>query len=598
MFFNNVPPDKQSITIHDLLRHQSGLVSNVGGDFDSITTSAFLDKVLSSKLKLDPGKRFSYSNVGYSLLAMIIEKVSGKTYETYLYENLWKPSHMETTGYTRPAFDNNLIAVGYSDEDKWGKPTDKQWDKDGPFWHLKGNGGILSTTEDMFKWHSALRSENILSKEAKQKLYHPELRPDESYDSYYAYGWDISKTKRNTIQAWHSGTNRVFYAEYLRYPDEGVAIIMLSNRAHLNYFRLTFEIAPDGQSVVWAKYLGGTAWESNENSVRIGPDEHPYILFTTESSGIATSGAYDETYGGSQDFFINRIDNVSGNILWGSYLGGSGNESTETHEFAVDLKGNAYVSGPTKSGNYPVTNGAFQTTFIGPAGFNDIVVSKISADGDSLLASTYIGGNGADRTEGIDVTDDGRVFITGTTTSTDFPLTSNAIQTTINGGRDAFAVVVASDFTSLDYSTLIGSTGADYGRCADVDHNGNLLLGGDAPATGWPLAGNGQPFHGGSGDAIIAKFSITSTSFYDKLNNNSFNLFPNPGGDEILIDLAYKQKQVQVKIFNSVGQLQFNRSYNEVQTLHLNTENFSTGIYYIVLLTDKNIPEGMKWIKN
>lgn len=100
---------------------------------------------------------------------MIIEKVSGQSYEAYLYENLWKPAQMEMTGYTRPAFDTNLIAIGYDSDDKaWGKPTDKEWDKTAPYWHLKGNGGILSTTEDLYKWHKALQSKLILSDEAKQ----------------------------------------------------------------------------------------------------------------------------------------------------------------------------------------------------------------------------------------------------------------------------------------------------------------------------------------------------------------------------------------------------------------------------------------------
>src|SRR5690606_16821175 len=85
-FFNNVPRDKENITIHDLLRHQSGLISNVGGDYDKVSEEDFLNKVFSSKLQFGVGEAFSYSNVGYSLLAMIIEQVSGQDYETYLYK--------------------------------------------------------------------------------------------------------------------------------------------------------------------------------------------------------------------------------------------------------------------------------------------------------------------------------------------------------------------------------------------------------------------------------------------------------------------------------------------------------------------------------
>ena len=84
-YFQNVPPDKSNITIHYLLRHSTGLPGGVGGDYEKITEAAFVEKVLSSKLRFPVATRFSYSNVGYSLLALIIEKVSGQSYEQYLY---------------------------------------------------------------------------------------------------------------------------------------------------------------------------------------------------------------------------------------------------------------------------------------------------------------------------------------------------------------------------------------------------------------------------------------------------------------------------------------------------------------------------------
>ncbi|RAR48407.1 serine hydrolase [Flavobacterium lacus] len=244
-YFDNVPIDKSSITIHDLLRHQSGLQSNVGKDYDKISQAEFLDKVMNSKLLFEVGKEFSYSNIGYSLLGMIIEKTSGKTYETYLYENLWKPAQMEMTGYSRPMFDKSKIAIGYYKDDKiWGKPTDKEWDKTAPYWHLTANGGVLSTTEDMYKWHKALLGENILSKEAKNKLYHPKIRTEENYNAIYAYGWDVSQTDRKTNRVWHNGGNNIFYGDFIRYIDENITLIMLSNKSHqTNFDRLNFELS-------------------------------------------------------------------------------------------------------------------------------------------------------------------------------------------------------------------------------------------------------------------------------------------------------------------------------------------------------------------
>lgn len=243
-YFENVPTDKRNITIHDLLRHQSGLQSVVGKDFDKISPAEFLDKVMNSKLRFDVGKEFSYSNIGYSLLGMIIEKVTGNTYETYLYENLWKPAKMEMTGYSRPTFNKTKIAIGYYKDDKiWGKPNEKEWDKTAPYWHLIGNGGILSTTEDLYKWHNALIGEKILSKEAKNKLYHPKIRTEENNNAIYAYGWDVSQTNRKTNRVWHNGTNNIFYSDFTRYIDENMTLIMLSNKAHTNFNELNLELS-------------------------------------------------------------------------------------------------------------------------------------------------------------------------------------------------------------------------------------------------------------------------------------------------------------------------------------------------------------------
>ena len=231
-YFPQAPAEKRGITLHMLLRHASGLPSVIGGDFAQVSTTGFLDSLFRTPLLFTPGTRFSYSNVGYSLLAMIIQKVSGRSYEQYLYQHLWKPAGMATTGYRRPHFDPGLIAVGYDrDGHAWGKPTDKPWGADGPFWHLKGNGGILSTVGDLARWHHALMGGKILSDAAKAKYYHPVLRPGEDEGSYYAYGWDVHRSSRNTPVYWHNGTNGVFYADFARYPDDEAVIVVLMNHA-------------------------------------------------------------------------------------------------------------------------------------------------------------------------------------------------------------------------------------------------------------------------------------------------------------------------------------------------------------------------------
>ncbi|CAM4081114.1 serine hydrolase domain-containing protein [Gillisia hiemivivida] len=311
-FFENIPKDKEIITIHDLLRHQSGLISNVGKDFEKISKEEFLNKVLSSELRFEVGTSFSYSNIGYSLLAMIIEKVSGQTYETYLYENLWKPAQMKLTGYSRPEFDRDLIAVGYYKDDRiWGKPTDKEWDKTAPYWHMRGNGGILSTTEDLYKWHKALTGDLILSNEAKNKLYQPKIRAEEDYSAIYAYGWDVSETNRNTTRVWHNGTNNFLYADFLRYIDEGTTLIMLSNKSHSNFDELNQEIS---QIIFNPKYIPVIPVADNE----INRNFTNYIIGAIQEFGLEKANEEYQKKANSQSLLEFMMRNEGLNNLYNS----------------------------------------------------------------------------------------------------------------------------------------------------------------------------------------------------------------------------------------------------------------------------------------
>ncbi len=229
-YFDNVPPDKGGMTIHHLLTHSSGLVNVFGGDFDLQATREWvLQKALTSELQWPPGSRYDYSNVGYSLLAMIIEKVSGQGYEEYLQEHLFKPAGMTRTGYLLPDFDLNELAIGYRNGKRWGTVIKRPIFEDGPSWNLRGNGGIHSTVSDMYKWHLALEGKEILSAEAKEAYFAPHVPRGDN--RFYGYGWACNTTNRDTRLITHNGGNGVFFAEFHRYVDEDLAIIFATNTA-------------------------------------------------------------------------------------------------------------------------------------------------------------------------------------------------------------------------------------------------------------------------------------------------------------------------------------------------------------------------------
>lgn len=229
-YFKDVPPDKADITLHQLLTHSAGFIHAVGDDYEKLTRDALIKRALASKLKYVPGAKHEYSNVGYSLLGAIIEIVTGESYERFLRDNLFKPAGMTKTGYVIPKWKGDRLAVGYrEDGSRWGTPLDHAWDKDGPYWNLRANGGILSTTQDLYKWHLALEGEKILSKEAKQKYFAPHIAEQPEAVSFYGYGWVNEKTPRGTTLIWHDGGNGFFYADFRRFIEDKVVYIVATN---------------------------------------------------------------------------------------------------------------------------------------------------------------------------------------------------------------------------------------------------------------------------------------------------------------------------------------------------------------------------------
>ncbi|WP_140964035.1 serine hydrolase domain-containing protein [Flavobacterium jejuense] len=242
-FFEGVPKDKQNITIHQLLTHTAGIVGNLGYgvDFVPISKKKFLSEFYNSPLDFELGKQYNYSNVGYSILAMIIEKVTQTDYETYLQENLFQKAGMKHTGYLFPKWNTTQIAHGYKCGEDWGTHLIK-WkaDSNNISWHLKGNGGILSNPFDLYKWYIALKENKIISKKSFEQLTSPYVKENELGDSHYAYGWTIMNSDRNTKIIAHNGSNGVFYADFLQLPEENTVIIYMTN-----------ELRYDTQIVAW-----------------------------------------------------------------------------------------------------------------------------------------------------------------------------------------------------------------------------------------------------------------------------------------------------------------------------------------------------------
>ena len=230
-FFDDVPADKSEITLHQLLTHSSGMRDGFGFDYQRMPRDVFIKLAMGSKLLWKPGEQYRYSNAGYSILGIIIEKLTGATYERFLHDELFEPAGMRQTGYRMPDWKQQRVAHGYQRGRDWGTPLDKRWDKDGPYWNLRANGGILSTVWDMYRWHLALQGEEILNKEAKEKQFAPHVREGPDAVSYYGYGWVWVKTPRDTLLNTHNGGNGIFFADFRRYVEDDVVFILATSTA-------------------------------------------------------------------------------------------------------------------------------------------------------------------------------------------------------------------------------------------------------------------------------------------------------------------------------------------------------------------------------
>ena len=238
-----VPTDKNSITIHQLLTHTSGLASDFAGDFDKVGRDAYVRLVLGSTLRSAPGTEYSYANAGYSLLGAIVELVSGRPYEEFLRANLFVPAGMERTGYRLPKWEAGREAVGYRDGERWGRLSERPWADDGPYWALRANGGMLSTVGDLYRWDRALQGNTVLSPEARAKLFTPYVAEGPGADSHYGYGWAISESPWGSREIGHNGGNGVFSADFRRFPDDRIVVITASNDASVKAWRAAGALA-------------------------------------------------------------------------------------------------------------------------------------------------------------------------------------------------------------------------------------------------------------------------------------------------------------------------------------------------------------------
>ncbi|MGB8851380.1 MAG: SBBP repeat-containing protein [Candidatus Acidiferrales bacterium] len=289
------------------------------------------------------------------------------------------------------------------------------------------------------------------------------------------------------------------------------------------------KLSADGSSLIYSTYLGGSS-EDVANGIAVDTFGSAYVVGGTLSPDFpVTPGSFNTLCGGDgecgasynqqslvvENAFVSKLNAAGSDVVYSGFLGEY--ENVIGYAIAVDLNGNAYVTGQTGPNGvptviitppatgpppFPIVNGA-QTAFGG--GTTDAFVAQVSATGSSILYSTYLGGNNEDTGYGVAVNNSGDAYVAGLSYSTNFPVSAGALQSANEGAGDAFAAEVntnAVGAASLVYSTLMGGSGLDRANAVAIDALGNMYVAGASNSTAATL-GFAIPAGGFQADCVL-----------------------------------------------------------------------------------------------
>jgi hypothetical protein len=282
------------------------------------------------------------------------------------------------------------------------------------------------------------------------------------------------------------------------------------DRTHNGGDAFVVKLGSNGSALVYSTFLGGSLYDEGYD-IAVDSSGAAYVTGATESFDFpTTSGAFDTAYnGGDTDAFVVELNRNGSALVFGAFLGGS--DYDVGYGIALGPNWEAFVTGNTRSPDFPFTSGAFDKTYNGGDRYGDAFVVRLGSDGRSLFWGTFLGGSNSDVGYGISVNWDYQACITGETSSSDFPTTAGAFDTNYHGG-DSDAFVAKLDWIGhLVYATFLGGAGAEYGRGIavdwSVDGSGEAVVTGATDSLDFPITLGAfyTVYHGGDSDAFVAR---------------------------------------------------------------------------------------------
>jgi hypothetical protein len=263
---------------------------------------------------------------------------------------------------------------------------------------------------------------------------------------------------------------------------------------------------PGLTEIEYSTYLGGTGGDTGGDEMVVDDSGFIYLDGVTSSANFPLKNAWQKTYaGGMFDVYICKIKPDGSDLVFSTYLGGSGTDYA--HGIAVDGNGGVIAGGDTYSSDFPVKS-PYQGT---KRGNPDSYVSKFSPDGSELIYSTFLGGSKINYYGYMTADRSGKVYICGSTNSPDFPLV-NPYQSSLGGNQDVFLSILDTDGSKLLFSTYFGGPGTEGIGTIFLDSHGNIYVAGPVLGPGFPLKNPYQDTFKGICEGYVFRFSFTPDS--------------------------------------------------------------------------------------
>ncbi|MGD8780436.1 MAG: SBBP repeat-containing protein [Ignavibacteria bacterium] len=288
--------------------------------------------------------------------------------------------------------------------------------------------------------------------------------------------------------------------------------------------------------LIFSTLLGGSDYDGGEQ-IALDKDGNIIVVGVTASTDFpATENAYDKTYNGDTDIFITKINSACDSILYSTYLGGNNQDIHPV--IALDETGCIYISGPTRSPNFPTTDNAYDKSYnntIDDGYYGDIFICKFDQNYDSLLYSSFVGGSNEETVFGIDVDKNGTVYLTGFTISEDFPNTHQLFGEDYNGdlstSNNVYLIAMDCSSPSIKFSTILGGSGDEQADEIFVDQKGNIFIAGNTASENFPVTQNAFSKNFSGGDIFVCKLDTSGKKLI-------FSTYVGGTADEGWCDLA------------------------------------------------------------